>query len=160
MTGATLEPACSPATQGASGARALLLIHLADAPAPHCRLQTTGDAQCPQPSPCSSTACALGRELGTHCMRRHFGYGVSSTVSWQHGSGVDIKGCTSLLRLCMAAAGQCPSPRHLDTTICPHCCRSLRPPLTQLLPTKTGDCVTWGIYALVHWVTWRKPWRR
>lgn len=87
------------------------------------------------PSPTPAPA-----QPGTRCMWRHFGYGVSSTVSWQHGSGVDIKGCTSLLRLCMAAAGQCPSPRHLDTTICPHCCRSLRPALTQLLPTED-----WGL---------------
>lgn len=109
-------------------------------PAPCCWLQNTGDAQCLQSNPCSSTACAPGQEPGTHCMWCHFGYGTSSMASWQHRSGADIKGCTSLPWLYMAAPGQHPSPRSLDRTICPHCCRSLRSALTQLLLTKG-----WGL---------------
>lgn len=146
MAGATLQSARSPGAQGASGARALLLIRLTDAPAPHCRLQNTGDVQRLQSNPCFSTACAPGRESGTHCMWCHFGNVASSTVSWQQGSGMDIKGCTSLLWLCTAAPGQCPSPRSLDTTTCPHCCRSSRSALTQLLPMKdSGLCHLQGL---------------
>lgn len=143
MAGATLQSARSPGAQGASSARALLLICLTDVPAPHCQLQNTGSAQCLQSGPCSSTACAPGRKPGTHCTWCRFGYSASSMANWQHGSGMDSKGCISLLQLCTATPGQCPSPRSLDMTICPPCYRSLRSALTQLLPMED-----WGLCRL------------
>lgn len=50
------------------------------APAPHCWLQDTSDAQRHQSKPCSSTACALGREPGTQCVWCCSGYGVNIRV--------------------------------------------------------------------------------